>query len=253
MAEISLTIWAFAVAISLCAGLVKGVVGFAMPMIMISGLASVMAPELALALLILPTLATNLWQALRGGVRAVWDAARHHWRYLTIVCIGILASAQLVRILPQTALFLILGIPVVGFAVSQLAGWRPRMPKSGRRAFEFGIAVVAGVFGGISGVWGPPTVIYLTALDIPKAESVRVQGVVYGSGALMLVAGHIRSGVLTFETAQASALMILPALAGLAIGFRIQDRIDQTLFRRLTLVVLVLAGLNLIRRGVFGA
>lgn len=253
MAEISLMIWGVAVAITLAAGVVKGVVGFAMPMIMISGLASVLAPDLALALLILPTLATNLWQATRGGLREVWAAARIHWRYLVIVCIGILAAAQLVRVLPDQLMFLILGVPVVSFACLQLAGWRVRMPPRGRRAFEFGIACLAGLFGGISGVWGPPTVIYLTALDVPKAQSVRVQGVVYGTGAVMLAAGHIRSGVLTWETAQASALMIVPALVGLAIGFRIQDQIDQAIFRRLTLVVLVLAGLNLIRRGVFGA
>ena len=43
--------------------------------------------------------------------------------------------------------------------------------------------------------------------------------------------------------------MLVPALLGNAIGFRLQDRIDQALFRRLTLVVLIVAGLNLVRRG----
>ena len=47
------------------AGVVKGMVGFAMPMIMISGMGSFVSPELALAGLILPTLVTNGWQAMR--------------------------------------------------------------------------------------------------------------------------------------------------------------------------------------------
>ena len=47
---------ALAACFALLAGTVKGAVGFAMPMVMISGLSSLMAPELALAALILPTL-----------------------------------------------------------------------------------------------------------------------------------------------------------------------------------------------------
>ena len=48
-----------ALAIALLAGFVKGVVGFAMPMIMVSGFAMFLPKELALAGLILPTLVTN--------------------------------------------------------------------------------------------------------------------------------------------------------------------------------------------------
>ena len=93
---------------------------------------------------------------------------------------------------------------------------------------------------------------YLTALDIEKREHVRVQGVVYGSGAVMLMGSHIQSGVLTAGTAQLSAAMLAPALVGLFIGQLLQDRIDQSVFRRLTLIVLVVAGLNLVRRGLMG-
>ncbi|MFB1024878.1 MAG: sulfite exporter TauE/SafE family protein, partial [Octadecabacter sp.] len=55
-------------AVAVLAGLVKGVVGFAMPMIFISGLTLVLPPEQALAALIVPTLVTNGWQALRQGI-----------------------------------------------------------------------------------------------------------------------------------------------------------------------------------------
>lgn len=53
-------LWAAAFAIATLAGAVKGVVGFAMPMVMVSLLSTLMAPELALAGLILPTLVTNV-------------------------------------------------------------------------------------------------------------------------------------------------------------------------------------------------
>jgi uncharacterized membrane protein YfcA len=90
----------------------------------------------------------------------------------------------------------------------------------------------------------------LTAQDIGKADHIRIQGVIYGLGALVLVVAHLGSGVLDRGTLWFSAALVLPGLAGMALGFRMQDRIDQATFRRLTLVVLLVAGLNLIRRAV---
>ena len=90
--------------------------------------------------------------------------------------------------------------------------------------------------------------LYLTALDTPKTEQVRVQGVIYGAGAVMLTLAHLRSGILTAETAVFSAVLCVPALIGMALGFAVHDRLDQARFRKFTLIVLVVAGLNLIRR-----
>ena len=68
--------WAFAFGIGLVAGFVKGVVGFAMPLVLISGLTMFLSPELALAGLIFPTVITNMFQALRQGVAAAWDSIK---------------------------------------------------------------------------------------------------------------------------------------------------------------------------------
>lgn len=239
-----------AAAIAVLAGFVKGAVGFALPMVMISGLGSLMAPELALAALILPALIANVQQALRTGAGPAVDAVRRHWLYLAVVLVLIGGSAQLLRVLPGDALYLFLGVPVVGFSVLHLAGWRLRWPDRGRGLLTVAMAAVAGLIGGVSGVWGPPTVMYLTALDTPKAEALRVQGVIYGLGAVVLTMAHVRSGVLSSETVPMSLAMIPPALAGVWLGQRVSDRMDQARFRRATLAVLVLAGLNLIRRGV---
>lgn len=80
----------------------------------------------------------------------------------------------------------------------------------------------------------------------------RAQGVIYGLGAVALAGTHIQTGVLRADTAPLT-LTILPfALLGLWLGFKLQDRIAQDTFRYATLVVLVVAGLNLLRRAVMG-
>ena len=89
---------------------------------------------------------------------------------------------------------------------------------------------------------------YLTALGTEKSEQIRVQGVIYGMGAIALLMAHIGSGVMRAETAPFSVALIVPAVIGMWIGGKLHDRIDQAAFRRATLLVLLVAGLNLLRR-----
>ncbi|MEM9710503.1 MAG: sulfite exporter TauE/SafE family protein [Pseudomonadota bacterium] len=245
-------VWAMILPLAGFAGVVKGAVGFAMPMILISGLGTFLAPDLALAGLILPTVLSNVLQVARAGVRAAFEASRAFSVYIAIVLVMIALTAQLVRFLPDATMFLAIGIPITLFALTQLLGWRPKVAGGPGGRTGVAVALFAGFLGGISGTWGPPTVAYLTALDTPKKIAVAVQGVVYGTGSAVLLLAHINSGVLTAERAGFSALLCLPAAVGMAVGFRIQDRLDQERFRRVTLLVLVVAGLNLVRRGLVG-
>lgn len=244
-----IAILAFAGAIAFLAGLVKGVVGFAMPMVMISGLSSVMPPDIALAGLILPTLTTNLWQALRQGPRAAWHSLRRFRLFLMAGLVFMIAGAQLVPVLSAGVMLLLLGLPVALYGLTSLAGYPPRLPANPGPKTEAGVGAVSGFLGGISGIWGPTTVAMLTALQTEKREQMRVQGVIFGMGSLVLTVAHIGSGVLNPQTAAFSATLIAPALIGLVLGFAVQDRINQAMFRKLTLAVLVLSGLNLVRRG----
>jgi uncharacterized membrane protein YfcA len=238
---------AAAFAVALVAGTVKGLVGFAMPMILISGLSMFMSPELALAGLILPTLVTNGMQALRQGLGAALQSMKRFRLFLLVGLVFLLTSAQLVRVLPQDVMLLIIGVPVSLFALTQLMGRQLTLSKPTRRS-EALVGGFAGLIGGMSGIWGPPTVAYLTALGTEKSEQIRVQGVIYGMGAVALLFGHVASGVMRAETAPFSIALILPAVLGMWIGGRLHDRIDQVAFRRVTLIVLLVAGLNLLRR-----
>lgn len=252
MVELSLAQWLGALAVAFGAGYVKGTVGFAMPLIIVSGIGSFLAPELALAALVFPTFVTNFAQAIRGGVKEMIATARDFARYILIVLLFVALSAQLVTQITSGTLFLLIGIPVLVFSALQLFGARFSIRPENRLYTDVGIGGVAGFLGGISGVWGPPTVLYLTALNTPKDKQMRVQGIVYGAGAIVFLGAHVNSGVITLATAPLSAVLVVPALLGMVLGFRLSDRLDQGLFRKVTLVVLVFAALNLIRRGLTG-
>lgn len=247
-------LWAFAAAfaVTLTAGVVKGAIGFALPLIIMSGLSLFLDPLIAVAGVILPALFSNILQVFRHSRAAVLEAAGEYWRYILIVCVMILIVAQAVTHVPAQAFYLILGVPVVILSLIQLLGVRFHVAPHRRRVVEWTVGGFAGALGGFTGTWGPPTVLYLIALETPKAKQLLVQGVVYSLGSMSLLAGHITSGVFTAATAPFSALLLIPAFIGMRIGFWLGDKLDAELFRKITLIVLVIAGANLVRRGLFG-
>ncbi len=230
------------------AGFVKGAVGFAMPLIMISTFSSLLPPEIALAGLILPTVITNIWQAFRQGIPAAWETAKKYHRFLIGMMALIPLSAQWVRIIPQDAFLLLLGVPIAVFAGLQLAGRSLAIRLEHRNRAEWGLGIIAGLYGGVAGVWGPPLLVFLLSTQSGKQETVRAQGVVFLIGALVLLGAHLHSGVLNAKTLPFSAILVVPALLGMVLGYWIQDRIAQARFRRWTQILLVLTGLNLIRQ-----
>lgn len=241
-----------AFAVMLVAGFVKGAIGFAMPLILIAVLPSFMPVPVALAAMILPVLTTNVMQSLRQGWRPAIASGRKFWRIIATTMLGIVITAPFVVILPQEVMFLLLGSAVLIFAMLQLTGWAPDIPPRWRGPVELGAGMIGGLYGGISGVWGPPAIVYLLAAKVEKTEMVRVMSVIFTMGAVVLTLAHIRSGVLNSETVVLSALMLVPAWIGMILGGRAHDLMDQARFKRWTLILLALSALNLLQRGLLG-
>lgn len=239
---------AAAMAVLFVAGFAKGLVGFALPLIAVSGMGAFLPAQTAVALMILSALVSNVWQTLRTGWGPAVATVRRFWRLNVVLLPMIFLVSQLVPGMDERLFFLTLGVSVVAFTLGQLAGWRARFLARSPAASEYGAGLVGGVFGGLAGIWGPPVTMYLLAIELPKAETMRALGMVFGLGSVSLTAGHLLSGLLNAATLPLSAAGVVPVLAGMALGFALHDRIDAALFRRLTLAVLLLTGLNLLWR-----
>lgn len=249
---ISVAAFALSVLVAFTGGLLKGMIGFGLPLIMISGLSSFLDPKLALAGMLFSVVVTNVMQVLRTGLRPAFDAARAYWRYILTICVSILVSAQLVNALSAQAFYVILGVPVVLLSLIQLFGVVFTIPQRHRVWAEWAVGVVSGFLGGVVGTWGPTTVLYLMAVDTPKARQLLVQGVIYGTGSVALFAGHLQSGVLNAQTWAFSVALMAPAFLGMLVGFRVSDRMSLDVFRKITLIVLLIAGLNMLRKAFIG-
>ena len=240
------------VAIYVLGGYVKGAIGFALPIIAVAGGATVMDGPTAVATLILPSLFTNVMQAFREGLDPLIAALRRFWLSNLVLMVAIACFAPLLVWLPERVFLLILGGSVGLFGVAQLVGWRPSIAPRYEKPWGVGVGVASGFFGGVAGTWGPPFVIYLTALKVPKAEHVRASGVFFLLGGIVMAPSHMLTGVFNERTALISLCMIPAAVLGMHLGQRVQDRLDQEVFRRFTLIVLIISSLNLLRRAAFG-
>jgi uncharacterized protein len=242
--------WA-ALAITLFAGFVKGAVGFAMPMILVSAFAVFLPQELALAGLILPTLTANISQAFRQGVGPARETAFTYRRFLIATVVFIALSAPFAELIPRAVYLLMLGVPIATFAALQLMGRSLAIKLHHRDRAEWLLGVVGGVYGGVSGIWGPPLLVLLLSTGADKLQAIRAQGVVFLIGAVALLAAHLGTGIANPQSLGFSAALCVPALLGLYAGYYVQDRLDQQRFRRWTQALLVLTGLNMVRQALF--
>ena len=96
-------------------GFAKGVVGFALPLIGLSLAGAFVPYQVAVALLILPMLVSNLFQALRQGIAPAVETLRRFWLLNLVLVVMIALAAQLVVALPDRFLFGLLGVTVSAF------------------------------------------------------------------------------------------------------------------------------------------
>jgi uncharacterized membrane protein YfcA len=248
LSDFSIFALVMVIAIAFLAGVVKGAIGFAMPLIILSGLSSIMDPKLALGATILPIVFSNVLQVFRSGTRLALDVALEYWRYILMICLGIFVAGQFVPRIPTQHFYLMMGILIVLLPLAQLLVKEFYIPEKYRVLSEWSVGAISGAIGGLAGLWGPTTVLYLLALDMPKKKQFAVLGVIFLTGSAALLTAHTQSGVLNSQTLPLSLSLLLPASLGMWLGFQLQDRLDQVIFRKLTLVLLIVAGLNLLRK-----
>lgn len=128
--------------------------------------------------------------------------------------------------------------------------WGGRYPAAlTGRGWSLGAGVLAGVLGGAVGTPGPPVILYAATQGwTPRTLKANLQAFFTVNQAATL-AGYWWAGLLTTEVWRFTALFALPAVAGLAGGLILFERIDQASFRRIVFALLFVSGTVLLVRG----
>jgi uncharacterized membrane protein YfcA len=225
------------------AGIVKGLAGFGFPTVVVGALALTRGVPEAIALMLLPTIATNVWQALVGG----WLLAilRRLGLFLaaavtmTVLTAGILAEGD------AAILSGMLGLVLVVYATAGLAAFRIPPPGARERWLSPLMGGIAGAVMGLTGSFSMPGVPYLQALAMPRDMFIQSLGVAFVSVTFALAVALVGHGVLRGDVGLISLASLVPSLAGMALGQWLRRWVPEHRFRQIVYAALGTLGVHL--------
>ena len=230
-----------ALAVFLIAGVVKGLVGMGLPTITIALTSLVLPLSDTIALIALPTIFTNLWQAAVGGKFRV--ILRRQWPLIVPLAVMLYLTMWTVgRKAPEWA-FLVLAIVLVVYSALGLFRIRLQIHADLEKPLAPVIGVISGVVAGLVGVPVIPLMPYLQGLDIKPTELVQTLGVVLCATSVTLTVSLLRFGLLDGPHAIVSAIAVVPAIAGMWVGPPVRLKLSVEQFRLAVLWALLLTGL----------
>lgn len=233
------------------AGFVKGVVGLGLPTVAVALLTLTLGLKDAMALMLVPSFVTNLWQMVSGG-RLAEILGRFRW-LLAAVCVGVwLGSAVLAGADPDLLTGL-LGLLLVAYAAWGLVGLRLPSPERHHRWLAPVVGFANGIVTGLTGTFVVPAGLYFQALGLGRDTLVQAMGALFCVSTAALAAGLAGHGLMTADLGLVSLAGLVPALAGMAAGRKVRRRLDEVTFRRVFLVALLLLGVWLAARGLTGS
>ena len=232
----------------LIAGVVKGILGIGVPVVSVSLLSLAISVPMAVSLLPVPILLSNIWQSFHGG--RFTSTLKRFGPLIAALFIGTFAGARLLVDIDQQVLLGIVGAAVLAFAVSAYFPRHLRISRRAERWLGVPIGFFAGVLGGMTTFFGPPIIMFLFALNLDKDEFVGTISTVYLCAAVPLAAALGMFGFMGPQEYFWSSVAAAPLLLGVLLGQWLRTRVSQSAFRRGLLVMLVLVGVRLIYRAV---
>jgi len=230
--------------IFLLAGMVKGVVGLGLPSISIALLTATLGLGNGLALIVIPTCVTNIWQAAYSPSPVA--AVKRHWLFLATAVVMVIPGAAMLTLVDVALLSAVLGVVLIVYAIASLARFRLRIPPAREGWIGAVCGAATGMITGMTGSSIVPGVLFLQSLELTREDLVPVMGMLFGACALMLAISLGQIGLVTAQTLAVSTAALLPALVGMQIGQRVGRRLSEALFRRVLLYALMVLGFYII-------
>ena len=235
----------------LLAGIVKGVTGLGVPVIGVALVAPVLGLKTAVAVVLVPSIVTNLWQAVVGP--AFMTILSRIWPLLVTACIGIWFGSGILARADGRLLIFILGSFLIVY--TSIALFRAKLPSPGRHELWltpiFGAA--AGVVYGMIGSFMVPGTLYIQSLGMSRDMFVQSLGIAFVTVSVVLTAAMTQRSMLSIELALLSTIAVPPTLVGMAVGQRLRKVLTEEQFTRIVLVVIMICGFYMIARSVLSA
>lgn len=229
------------------AGTVKGLIGLGLPTVSLAVLTAALDLRTAVALLLIPSFVTNVWQALVGG-HAKRVVARL-WPFLAAAALSVWAGVLALARSSPAALTMLLGALLVAYAALSLSGVRLAIAPRHERWAGVVAGTANGVLTGMTGSFVVPGVMFLQAIGLGRDALIQAMGMLFTVSTVALGVALARTNLLSAAEATLSAVAVVPAIAGLIGGRALCHRLSERRFRTVFFVALLLLGLYLATNG----
>ncbi len=155
------------------------------------------------------------------------------------------------RLLDENSLRVVLGLIAVGFVLNTVLRRSVAAAKpSAKKGFFW--AAASGLTSFVAQAGGPPLWVYLLPLRLEKRLHAGTTVMFFAALNVAKIYPYWSLGLITRGSLTASLAMILPGLAGIALGVWMQRRMSTLWFFRVTYTLLFLVGLQLLVQGLRG-
>ncbi len=230
----------FIVAVFLLAGFVKGVIGLGLPPVSMGLLAVAMLPAHALAIVVVPSILTNIWQTFAGP--HLRDIMRRLWPLMLGLVIGTRLNAGMMTGPYARYGSIFLGILLVTYAIVGLRKLVLTVSRQNEKWVGGIVGLTSGVISAATGVQVIPSMPYFQAIGMEKDEFVQALGIFFTVGTLALAFNLTAAGVLDESTALPGVIALACSFAGMAIGQAVRKRLEPETFRRWFLISMLVLG-----------
>ena len=235
------------VAVVFCvAGVVKGVVGFGLPTIAMGILGALIAPDVAAAILIVPTFTTNIWQAFVGS--SPLRVLRRIWPMLLAVLLGTLATVGIITSANPAIAAGLIGAMLLLYGVLGISGIRFRVSRRAERFAGPVAGLLTGLINGATAIFVLPGAPYLQSVAFEKDELIQALGFVGLVAPSALALGFGLSRPFDTDLWPAVAVALAAAFAGMAVGQVVRGRLSVAVFQRWVFIGLGCLGCVMIFR-----
>jgi uncharacterized membrane protein YfcA len=235
----------------LVAGTVKGVIGLGLPTLSLGLLAAALDLPTAMALLIVPSFVTNLWQAVSGcNGRAI---LLRIWPFLLMATTTVWLGAAALTRLDLSLLSGLLGGLLICYSTLNLAG--ARLSISTRREVWAGplFGTANGILTGMTGSFVVPGVMFLQAIGMSRDMLVQAMGILFAASTVALALALQGNSFLTAQLSLVSAAALIPAAAGMVVGQRVRRRLSEVRFRQVFFIGILVLGAYIVANATLGA
>lgn len=224
----------------------KSLTGLGFSTICLGFLAVVLDIKLAILLVILPSLTSNLLVMLQSG-RFI-EALQRFWPlYLSAIpglILGIWFLGNSDNEIPKA----VLGVLLFLYGVWGLTNGLMIITKKHEKQLSLPVGFISGLANGITGSQIMPIMPYLLSLKLDRDLFVQTINSAFTLNSLIMILGLANLGIITVPMVTLSAAGILPVALGVYLGGKIRKRVSEDVFRKMVLILFLFLGLNLIAR-----